>query len=525
MELYKGDQFIISAVNNQIVLNNQSINTTINAITQIISKIPRGELDNFKNLKEAITKADGVDRVIGRLKEKIEISFSKDYMKAYYQINMIEKDFLEQQQSIVESIHKALNHAGVTVGVISEVLNSDGIRLNQKILIAEGIPPLIGEDAKLKYYEISQKKPTIDDDNNADHYDMNFINNVKKGEWLGEKHPPTQGKNGKNVLGETLPGKYGKDYQLQYEKDSVELIEIDNVETLIAKHNGAVFKKGSKIAVDNLLIINGDVNYDTGSIDFDGYVEIRGTIQDSFSVKATKDISVKSPIGLGAVKSIESLEGDIFIRGGLNGKNVTKVIGHNIYIKYVKEATVIAHNKIEINLYAIDSNLEGKSIHLDSRKGRIIGGSVNATYRLETKAIGNRLERMTDVKIEGFNREELYIQLQTLTVRYDELSSKGNQLKRKLNIFENNKEKLDEKSLNTFRMLKITYEKILDDLERIDAKRREIESNLKTRGEGEVKIHEKAYPRTAIQIKNMKQLLSKTLTQSIYLKDNKFYHY
>jgi len=74
---------------------------------------------------------------------------------------------------------------------------------------------------------------------------------------------------------------------------------------LYSKIDGAVHYDGNKISVSNHLEIDGDVDFKTGNIIFDGYVTIKGTVTDGFYVEATKDIEINSPLGLGNVKGIK----------------------------------------------------------------------------------------------------------------------------------------------------------------------------------------------------------------------------
>ena len=104
----------------------------------------------------------------------------------------------------------------------------------------------------------------------------------------------------------------------------------------------------------------------------------------------------------------------------------------------MKEGIIKAKNDIHIGLYAIDTVIESENVFLSEKKGKIIGGRLKAKYRVESNAIGNKMERVTKVNVEGFNREELYIHLRSLNIELDRMTSKRNQLKRKLNIFENN---------------------------------------------------------------------------------------
>ena len=56
--------------------------------------------------------------------------------------------------------------------------------------------------------------------------------------------------------------------------------------------NGAVNYVGDSIAVYDVMEVKGDVDFNIGNIDFNGYVNIKGTIEENFSVKARDDIEI-----------------------------------------------------------------------------------------------------------------------------------------------------------------------------------------------------------------------------------------
>lgn len=169
----------------------------------------------------------------------------------------------------------------------------------------------------------------------------------------------------------------------------------------------------------------------------------------------------------------------------------------------------------------MDATLDAKNILLDKANGRIIGGSINAKYKIETQSIGNKYEKVTKVNVEGFNRKDLSNELKALKISFEGLISKGNKLKRKLEIFEVNKAKLDQKAINSYRGLLIKYDNLIDDINTLNNKINAIKEQLKTKGEGELYITKQAYPRTMIEIKNLQKRLRKVMKSSLYIKDNR----
>ncbi|MCM3674176.1 FapA family protein [Peribacillus simplex] len=77
---------------------------------------------------------------------------------------------------------------------------------------------------------------------------------------------------------------------------------------------------------------------------------------DHFSVTATKDISILSELDVSNVKEIKSKEGDVFIKGGIFGKGVSKIsAARNIFVKHANECHLTAGENIHIGSYSMGS--------------------------------------------------------------------------------------------------------------------------------------------------------------------------
>lgn len=85
------------------------------------------------------------------------------------------------------------------------------------------------------------------------------------------------------------------------------------------------------VSVNHHLPVNGDVGVETGNIDFNGSISIRGTVQTGFSVIAKGDISIEGPEGVSGAKLIKSIDGDVFIRGGIFGLGETRVEAGEVF--------------------------------------------------------------------------------------------------------------------------------------------------------------------------------------------------
>lgn len=269
--------------------------------------------------------------------------------------------------------------------------------------------------------------------------------------------------------------------------------------------------------MENHLIIPGDVGYETGNISFDGYVTVKGTVKDGFSVTAKNDVSILSSMGLGIVSKIISKEGSIYIKGGIFGKNVSVIQAKkSVFIKYCNECRITAGEDINIGFYSLDSILDAKKIIMDAKHGKIIGGSINAEIQVVAGVIGNKSEKKTYISVSGFDREAVGAELEQLRKKYRIILDEAAKAKKQTESFELNTTKYHH-------YLK-KYEYILDEIKLMDEHRKTLQQILETKGEGEINVSKAVYPETYIQIKNMQKRIDSVVKGSFYILDNKLHH-
>lgn len=525
MLLYENSFLSINGEDDHVFLVVNTPGTTIQEFASLCKEVPRLKLTKFNAAKEALELPSGKPVLIGQLKDEIELTFSSDEMQAFVTLNMTEDVYKTKKVEIVTDILSLLKEEEVTVGIKAEVVQKT-LLLNQAFTIAHGHPPIHGKDAIIRYYDFCEKKPVLKTDGKVNHYELNLIDNVDKGQWLGEKIPATLGEEGVSVRGNPISTKSGRDYKLKYDPKTV-ACEADSSgkEILKAKINGAVKMVNGKISVDNHLIINGDVEYTTGNIDFDGYVTVTGTVKDKFCVTATYDISINGPMGIGASGLIESRKGHVLIKGGINGKGESKVIAYgDIYTKYTNEASLEAGRNIHVGLYAIDSEMRAKKIILPPTVGRIIGGNSYAEHRIETGSIGNKSEKPTKISVEGFERGNIIEMLNYYNDKQASQVKLSNKLKRELEVFEKNIKKLDERGMTTYEYMLIKYDAVVSEVNELAVEIQKFEDVLRTRGEGEVSIGNSIFPKTSLEIKTLTKKIKDEMTGSFYVQEKTLHH-
>lgn len=518
MDIIRNDYFLIFEKDNYLFIQTYALGFLIENFNNLLKQHPRIAISNFGVLKNALETIKNTPVKFGYLKPKFEISISRDNLEAILTINLSKEDIELCQEELKSEIMNQIKAQKITHGILYDNINKNLIE-QSKIVIAKGKLPTPGEDAKTKFLELPEYKPTLRKDGTIDYYEMNLFNTIKKGDWLGEKILPTKGEDGINIKGEVLSATSGKDKIVRFDANTVDFIEANNKIEYLAKCDGVFQFDNAKLHVANHLIIESDVNFETGNVNFNGYVTIKGTIADGFSVEAEKDISVESSYGLGAVKHIISHNGSIYLKGGISGKGKSILkAGENIYVKYINSCIVKAQKTIDIGYYALDSDLEADSVIIQSK----IGGSIRAKSKVSLQTVGNIYEKKTNILVEGFDRKTIKKELDELLLLYKDLLAKSEKNRRALDIYETTLTSTsDIRGTEDYIKLHNEYEDIINQIYILEYERKNILRVLSSRGEGEVSIYEKAYPQTILQIKNLQTRIEAITKGTFYTFQNK----
>lgn len=512
MELCQNENFHLYEEKGDCVLVVHKANYPLKKFTQILKDYPRIKITRFMDMSKAFQNPTGEPVIIGQMKPLADIEISPDKMSVKLKLNATEKEMEDNREIYTNEVNELL-HSHHIHNWNKDTINS--FPACTEVEIAKGTPPIHGQDAQIKYFTLSERKPVIKEDGKVDFF-MNLVDQVDIGDWLGEKIPSTKGTNGMDVFGNPIPAKPGKDCHFKYDPTTVEIMKKENGhEELRATQKGVVKYKNGKISIGKLLIIKGDVGVKTGNIHFNGSVTVTGIVQEGFSVLASEDISIEGDMGVSGFKSIESQSGDVYIKGGASGKSSRIIAGNNVYIKFINECTIEAEGDIHLGLYAYGSILKAKNLLGDENKGKIVGGEVEVEGKVVCAYIGNDRLRKTVVKVKGINRTAVTEELSVLLDNVKKVTNSANNIKAQIENFAKAQPISNEKAKQLYTMKKGLDEagRILSELER---KRKTLKSLLEIKGDGEVSIIRQGFPMTVIQIKDMQMILTKPLRGTYY---------
>lgn len=487
VSIYKDEYIAITSENNDVFAETFKKGFPIDRMSSVLSSHPEIGLTSPGVLRDLIISAPAKPRKIGELKERIHLETASSGLSATVTFN-IPRDELTAGKLRAE-ILKLLEQNGIIYGISLDFLDKE-LRPGVPYVVAQGIPAEDGADARITMYELKEARPEIREDGKVDFYEMQLINRVKPGDWLGERIDATDGTPGKTVKGEVIKPVRGKTATLNYDKNSVTEVSEHGKTVLYSRLNGAVNYTGGRISVSDHLEINGDVGVSTGNIIFDGYLTIKGTILDGFSVEATKDIEINSELGLGNIKGLVSTTGSIYIKGGISARERVEIrAAKNIFIKFADNARIICGETAHIGYYSLNCDIRAKDVIFDSSNGRVIGGCIKSEIHVSVPFAGTETERKTTIEVTGFDRRSLISRLDEV---FHEIGMKKAEQQKLKQAGAASEADGNRSGISDSLYL------IKEEIKGLEEERKTIAGYLKARGDGEISVTGRLFPNCAI---------------------------
>jgi uncharacterized protein (DUF342 family) len=303
-------------------------------------------------------------------------------------MELVEK--LLADHGIVHGIDRKAIEQALTRGASADMPVND-------VLIAEGIAPERGQDARIEFKILPNKVPGthIGVSDRIDYKELGSIKTVKKGDPIAIKIPLTQGKEGIDVFGDIIPTEPGIDKVL---KPAGNVAVSEDGLTFTAEIDGMVaLVQENKIGVLNKYGVSGDVDYSTGNLSMEGSLDIKGWIRSGFAVKASVDIQV----GGGIEDAIVEAGANIKVNGGIIGSGEGRIhAGGDLMARFLENAHAHAEGNIFVRDDVMRSTLSANGkIIVTEGKGRIRGGVIEAAKGIEVNEIGSEAGIKTHVSV------------------------------------------------------------------------------------------------------------------------------
>ncbi|MBB4825675.1 uncharacterized protein (DUF342 family) [Sporosarcina luteola] len=509
------DLFVVDELN--VYLRLKKGGFPIKSFDRIIQQHPRIKIQSFPVLKKALTEVDK-EHLIGTYVPLLEIDVQSDRMKAHLYLNVTIEEAESNRDKLLQLAEQEMEELGISFG--REPLDSMVLLPGTPLPIAVGKQPVDGENAIITYINRPERKPVIREDGSADYYEMNFVTPIKQGDWLGEKVPPTAGTPGIDIFGNEVPASRGSDARLEYDAKSIFEVEEGDKIVLRASHSGALEFNQGVISIGAQLVINGDVGPETGSITFDGAVRILGTVLAGYSVNAKGDISIEGNEGVTNSKEICSSEGDLYIKGGVFGGNMSVIEAKgDIFLKHANNCKIYA-SAVHVGLYMLGCEVVADQVHVDVHRGKIIGGHIEALHLIKCAYAGNHHERTTHLHAKGVDKDLIYREIQHLAQELKEIQDTTRQLEEHTSKFEALGDQLVGQQAEALHKMQQSIDAGLSRMLELDTEIQLGMRKIKNAIPPKIEVSQEAYPGVIIHIGQKSTTLTKTTKGVFEVFDN-----
>lgn len=335
---------------------------------------------------------------------KIKIRLSADNMSATAELTAA----FGGQNLTDKQIVRCAAKMGVVMGLDTEAIKAlakdaqvgpEGKTYQQ--VIAKGQLPLNGDDSTFERLTKTAAErvlqPQETDHGKVDMRDLGSLISVKPNDPLMRRHPPTKGRAGFDVKGNSVLAQPGQ--LIDFEIGSGAMVSPDDNNLLIAQIAGIPYTLDKGARVDNVLELE-KVDVSTGHIDFEGGVIVNGDVSEGMRLTASGNVTVG-----GFIENAEiNIDGDLTVMKGIIGRKISdesdpeitdfhcnvKVSG-NLCAKYIQNAALKVNKQLQFQGQILHSRVLAKSIYGGSEKaaaGKIVGGFYEVSQGVRCATIG-----------------------------------------------------------------------------------------------------------------------------------------
>ncbi|MFW5807776.1 MAG: DUF342 domain-containing protein, partial [Spirochaetota bacterium] len=334
----------------------------------------------------------------GNLRVSTPLQISKDKTQAFFFIYPTKFGKIPAMADITEELSTNKIVTPVDAAVIEKgLMEIDPSKPKlSRIKVAQSKAPVNGQNEYFEpLIELERRVGKVEMDGHIDYREVGTIQEVKKGTPLLKRYPKVQPENGYTIYGEKANAEMLPPKGLAKGDNLVP--SHNDPDIFVAGVDGCIQKQNRKVSVLEMAIVSGDVDYESGNIDFSGTVEIKGNVLPGFQVKAGGDITIWGNIDDAVVES----GGSLTVRQGIAGKGNTRVIcDGGLFAKYIVNSTVESKGNITVDESIINSHIfSNDKVLVTSDHSKIMGGKVMARHRIEVASTGSNKETLTEVMV------------------------------------------------------------------------------------------------------------------------------
>ena len=443
----------------------------------------------------------------------IQIKISDDKLSCWITIKKTE-DGSTPDVSAVQFLlgEKNIDKKAILNDVLEKIY--DQSLFGQEFLVAEGTPPVEGKKGRVKYHFETNPDMTIkkDEKGNVDFKESSMIQQVKKGDLLAELIPPVKGEDGLAVTGEIIEATVFEPVKTPIGKNTA--VDKKDENKVIAFVDGMVSLKKDKVNVEPVMIVDGDVDYASGNIDFDGAVIVKGGMKAGFKVKSGGDVTVKEVVEDALIET----DGNVVLKGGFIGRGEGKIkAGGNVTLPFSENQNIIVGGDVRITEALLHSKVEADGEVIVSGKKGVVGGSTSSSKLIEVQSAGSQAFTKTRLKIilnretrDNIEKNKTDVENHKAnTIKIDSLLSRLVKLKH----IKKELPPAEQAQLNKLTALK---KKLEEENETLENTKKELAEAYSLFENAYIKIKREIYPGVTIEIGSAKYTVKEAMSNTIF---------
>lgn len=289
-----------------------------------------------------------------------------------------------------ETLQELLSEANINFGIDQKalfkalkVLSEDNNDFHE-IPIATGQPSVPGTNERLQFaIEIGPIAGKIMEDGSIDFRERKIMLGIKENTLIATRIPAIPGVPGINVCGQEIEPDGGEAIEFKISDDtsfSEETGEIRATQDgILSVINDCQIRVCAKQEID------GDVDYETGNIDSENCIFVKGSVQPGFIVKAVGDIEIRKEV-MGA--TLES-DGNIVVKGGITGKRSSITAKGDVDIYFIEQGKINAGGNVIVRKESYYSDISANGDIRYQPGTKLIGGNIVAGGQLSVADAGS----------------------------------------------------------------------------------------------------------------------------------------
>jgi predicted RNA-binding protein Jag len=302
-----------------------------------------------------------------------------------------------------DELFDLLAAAGVEWGINEEAVAAlAGRELTEPVLAARGTESTPSRDAAVEYLfsendDGEALHPRLREDGSVDHRDLRPMYTVPPGTIVGRYIPAVSGQPGRDVFGrEREPAKPGLETPAErFAGRDVRVAE--NGIDLVATRAGRPVRQNARIDIVEVYTVEGDVDYSTGNVDFNGDVYVMGDVQPGFAVRASGDVRIDGTVDAANIDAGR----DLVIAGGIYGHGESSIrVGRSMTARFIDSAEVTCGGSMTILSTIIRSTVTCTGRVTLMGRGTIVGGKVKAVAGISCTAAGSAAGVPTSLELD-----------------------------------------------------------------------------------------------------------------------------